>query len=287
MNSRNLVFTVALALTIPSTAVFSQTKSTKATTPATQTKIVLATVDGTTITTDDLNERIAAIPKEFAGSFETQEGKIQLLEQIVNEKTLLAAAKKDGIEKTDEFKDQLLAARNQIVAGLYIQKKIPQTVEVSEEEAFQFFVNNPARFKTPERRNIQQILVATEADANTIANQIRTGAPMDVIAKAKSLDPGSAPNGGLLGWIVNGQTVPEFNISAFSAATNEITVAKTQFGYHIIKVLEIQPSASVDFPQVKTAIQNAIANQKRQQLLNDNIAEARKTLKVTVDASKL
>ncbi len=284
MDRKNIIAVLALSLTIlPGTYAFSQTSATA----KKEATVVVATVDGTKITLDEFNERAKALPEQFAATLQTPEGKSQLLDQIVNEKVLLAVAKKDGIEKTPEFKTQTEAARNQILAGLYIQNKIPQTIEVSDDDAFQFFTNNPNQFRLPERRNIQQILVATEAEANRIASSIRAGAAMDSIAKATSLDPNSGPNGGFLGWISNGQTVAEFNQAAFSAASNEVVVARTQFGFHVIKVLEIQVAQSVDFPQSKAAIKTALSNQRRQEMLNKKIEDGRKEFKVTLDASKL
>src|SRR5262249_34667754 len=70
-----------------------------------------------------------------------------------------------------------------------------------------------------------------------------------------SEDPGTAPKGGDLGYIVHGQTVPEFDKVAFSAKVNDISdIITTEYGYHIIQVQEKQPARVVPFEEVKDQI---------------------------------
>ncbi len=287
MDRRNFIMALALSMAIlPCAHTFGA--STKKVSASTVAAAPLATVDGTPITLEEFNARIKVIPAQYAANFQTKEGKTQLLEQMINEQVLLNTARQSGIEKSAEFKTQMDLAKDQILIGLYIRNNIPQTATVTDEEALEFFKANPAQFRTDERRSVQQVLVATEAEAKSIAASVVAGTSMDSIAKAKSLDPGSSANGGYIGWITKGQTVPEFEQATFSHKPGDApVVAKSQFGYHVIKVLEIQPGSSVDFAQAKTAIQNAISTQKRQAILANNVNEARKKSKVTSDPSKL
>ncbi len=290
MDRRNFTMALALSMAIlPCAHTFGADKLPAKKASATTTAAApIATVDGASITVDEFNARLKAIPAQYAATFQTKEGKAQLLEQLINEQVLLNVARRSGLDKTTDFKTQMDLAKDQILVALYIRENIPQSAPVSEEDALQFYKANPAQFRSDERRYVQQILVATDAEANGIVTSIRTGTPMDSIAKSKSLDPGSGANGGYIGWITKGQTVPEFEQAAFSNKPGHIpVVAKSQFGYHVIKVLEIQPESSVDFPQAKIAIQNALSTQKRQALLAENVLAARKKAKVTSDASKL
>jgi len=84
----------------------------------------------------------------------------------------------------------------------------------------------------------KHILVKTEEEANSIIFDLKRGASFEEIAQAKSLCP-SRKNGGDLGWFGRNQMVKEFETAAFSLKPGELSKpVKTQFGWHIIQVVE-------------------------------------------------
>lgn len=84
----------------------------------------------------------------------------------------------------------------------------------------------------------EHILVKTESEAKVILFDLKRGANFEEIAKEKSTCP-SGKKGGDLGWFGRGQMVKEFEDAAFSTPAGNISgIVKTQFGYHIIKVIE-------------------------------------------------
>ncbi len=84
------------------------------------------------------------------------------------------------------------------------------------------------------------ILVKTEAEANELLFDLKRGKDFGEVAKERSLCP-SGKKGGDLGWFGKGQMVPEFDKAAFTLKVGEISKpVKTQFGYHIIKVVEVK-----------------------------------------------
>ena len=88
--------------------------------------------------------------------------------------------------------------------------------------------------------NASHILVKTEQEANVILFDLKTGKSFEDIAKEKSLCP-SGKKGGNLGWFARGQMVKEFEDAAFALKKGEISKpVKTQFGWHIIKVIDVQ-----------------------------------------------
>ncbi|MBN1645192.1 peptidylprolyl isomerase [Candidatus Woesearchaeota archaeon] len=86
----------------------------------------------------------------------------------------------------------------------------------------------------------KHILVKTEQEAFGILYDLKQGMDFDDIAKARSICP-SGKKGGDLGWFGRNQMVKEFETAAFNLKPGELSKpVKTQFGYHIIKVLEIK-----------------------------------------------
>lgn len=103
--------------------------------------------------------------------------------------------------------------------------------------------------KLVEKRRVQHILVRAKTDLerqqaivqlNKLREDILAGAEFDQLAKSFSDDPGSAAKGGDLGWIVKGQTVPNFEQAVFAAEVDKISQpVQSQFGVHLIKVNEV------------------------------------------------
>ena len=90
----------------------------------------------------------------------------------------------------------------------------------------------------PQKVHAKHILVKTEQEANVILYDLKNGKDFDEVAKEKSLCP-SGKKGGDLGWFGKNQMVKEFEKAAFELKPGELSKpVKTQFGYHIIKVIE-------------------------------------------------
>ena len=90
------------------------------------------------------------------------------------------------------------------------------------------------------RVNASHILVKTEEEALSILFDLKRGKSFEELAKAKSVCP-SSKNGGSLGWFGKGQMVKEFENTAFSLQKGELSrPVKTQFGWHIIKVNDVE-----------------------------------------------
>jgi peptidyl-prolyl cis-trans isomerase D len=109
--------------------------------------------------------------------------------------------------------------------------------------------------------------------AEDVLKQVKKGANFEDLAKKYSEDDGpqgSKAKGGDLGWIVEGQTVPEFQQAAFSlpkGATSDLV--KTQYGFHIIKVLDRQTAHTKAFEEVRASILPIVADQQANQQAND------------------
>ena len=87
--------------------------------------------------------------------------------------------------------------------------------------------------------NASHILVKTEKEAKEILEEMKSGKEFDILAFEKSLCP-SSKNKGALGWFGKGMMVKEFEEACFNSKKGEILgPIKTQFGYHIIKINEL------------------------------------------------
>jgi parvulin-like peptidyl-prolyl isomerase len=145
-----------------------------------------------------------------------------------------------------------------------IYRKVTGKITVSDSDAKAYYDLHPQLYTTPPTRVVRHILVKTKALADKLYAQLKAGASFAALAKQYSQDPGSKNQGGQL-TISRGQTVPQFDKTAFSLKTGQISPpVHTQFGWHIIQALKpITPVKTTPFAQVKEAIRQQLLQEKR------------------------
>jgi peptidyl-prolyl cis-trans isomerase D len=142
----------------------------------------------------------------------------------------------------------------------YIQltpDELTKDLTMSDETLEAFYAQNIVEFTRPEERRARHILIdlAQEETARDTLEKLRAGADFAQLAQTLSKDPGSAAQGGDLGYFSAGVMVPEFEKATFSLALNGLSdLVKTQFGYHIIQVTDIKAPQVLAFDQVKSQV---------------------------------
>ncbi|MGD0201136.1 MAG: peptidylprolyl isomerase [Bryobacteraceae bacterium] len=146
------------------------------------------------------------------------------------------------------------------------EAQVAQGIEIPEAELRGIYQANRDQYRLPERVRARHILLKTtdkpredipkiQARAEDLLNQLKKGADFAALAKKNSEDPGSAAKGGELGWIGRGQTVPQFESTAFSLQPGQLSgVIKTDYGFHIVQVLEKQEARLRPFEEVRSQI---------------------------------
>jgi peptidyl-prolyl cis-trans isomerase D len=145
----------------------------------------------------------------------------------------------------------------------------------------------PDRFLQAEQRRVRHILLpvndpkedaAVKLKAEGILKRAQGGEDFSKLAKEFSQDPGSAAQGGDLGWSEKKIFVGPFADAAFSMKVDEIRgPVKTQFGYHILKLDGIQPPAVKTFEQSKAELETEYKRNEAERLFNnaqDQLADA-------------
>src|ERR1035437_1611069 len=145
--------------------------------------------------------------------------------------------------------------------------KLEQTAAPAGADLRRMYSQNQDSFRTPERVKVRHILLKTDAKpaseepkikakAEDLLKQVRGGADFAALAKKNSEDPGSAAKGGEYpGFITRGQTVPKFEKAAFSLKPGQTSdLVKTQYGYHIIQVLQHEDARLRPFEEARSEL---------------------------------
>lgn len=241
-------------------------------------KEVVARVDGKSISKDQLYDLLvqqggeaaldslidqAIIEKEaekqkvdIAG--EDIENELKILEESYGgEEALKEAMETSGISLADVKKDLSL--------NLTIEKLLKSRISVTEEEMKTYFDENKESFATAEQVKASHILVEDEATAKKVKDKLAGGEDFSALAKEYSTDTTTKEQGGDLGFFGKGEMVAEFEEAAFSLKPNEISEpVKTEYGYHIIKLVEKQEAKEANYEESKSEIKEQLISEKMQ-----------------------
>ena len=176
--------------------------------------------------------------------------------------------------------------------------KLESGIQVTQADLQSYYEQHRDQYRVPEQVKVSHILIKTplpgadgKVDEKGVAEaqrrsedllkQLKGGAKFETLAEKYSEDPGSAKQGGSLGWIGRGQTVPEFEKTAFSLPKGQMSdLVKSSYGFHIIRVDDKQDAHMKSLDEVKSEIEPIIKRQKAQQMAQHQaetlLADARK-----------
>jgi peptidyl-prolyl cis-trans isomerase D len=156
--------------------------------------------------------------------------------------------------------------------------------------------NNIEQYTTPEQVRASHILLkiegkddaAVKAKAEGILKQARGGADFAELARKYSEDEASAKQGGDLDYFGKGRMVPEFDQIAFSMEPGQISdLVKTQYGYHIIKLVDKKPSTTRTLNEMRQQIADQLAYEKAQAQAGDLAQELEKEISKPADLDRV
>lgn len=221
----------------------------------------VAVVNGKAIPTS----RVDAMVKQMVqqGQKDTPEMRSMIKDELINREVLAQEADRQGVANRPEIKNQIDIARQSIVIRALAQEFLTKN-PVTEEEMKAEYDKFKATQSGKEYR-ARHILVEKEDEAKAIIGKLKGGAKFEELAKG-SKDPGSANQGGDLGWAPQDAFVKPFSDAMVGLKAGEITQApvQTQFGYHVIKLEEVRDAQLPAFDEVKGQIAESLQQRKLQ-----------------------
>jgi len=206
-----------------------------------------------------------AIPKtqldklvQRSGQPDNPQVRDQAREMLVTRELVLQEADKRGVIQKELVREQLEQARMGVLIAAVFEDYIERE-GVAEADLKAAYESVKAQY-TGKEYHVEHILVEKESDAKAIIAQLKSGANFEEIAKAKSIDPGSAKNGGDLGWVSDKALVPEFSKAMVQLKNGQITdkPVKSQFGWHIIKMIDSRDVKAPSMEEMKDQLKQMI-----------------------------
>jgi len=232
-----------------------------------------------------LTRSVTASPSEVESEFKRVNAKAKFDYAILKQSDLA----KQVIVNEPELKAYYDAHKANYIANIPERRKAHYfvvdashfNVKITEDDYRQVYNSRIELFKKPESVDVRHILVDTEADANDVKKQLKSGAKFEELAKKLSKDPGSKDKGGQYKDVRRGAMVAEFDNAIFTQKVGEIgPPVKTKFGYHIIKVDAHHAASTMSFEEAKKLIEPGIKQTKVEKEMGELAA------KVTASAKK-
>ena len=168
-------------------------------------------------------------------------------------------------------------ARRDLLVERVLESAVVAGIEIEPESVRAFYEQHPAQFTESGGVRARHILIGVGPDAaepdkaeareraRRLHGEVENGADFEALAREHSDDPGSAANGGDLGLVVEGRTVPAFEAALFALEPGELSdVVETPFGFHVIQMVERQEDRLVPFEEASGPIRDLLQQQEEQ-----------------------
>ena len=232
------------------------------------------TVNGTKLSTAMVDTFVQAVTGKPAAELQ-KEQRDEIVDELVNMTLVAQAAEKDGLTKDPEVQARIDLLRTQVLAQM-ASEKYAETHPVSDDEVKKEFDEQVA--KMPKEYKARHILVEQKETAESIIRELAAGGDFAALAKKESKDPGSAANGGDLGWFSGQSMVKPFSdaVAALEKGATTKEPVQTQYGWHVIKLEDSRQPEAPAFEDVKDQVKQFAQRKK----IQTYVEELRKTAKI-------
>lgn len=198
-----------------------------------------------------------------------------IINKLVDSELVYQEAQKLGLDKQSDYLAREELARRELLTSTYLQDYIKKN-PVSDADTKAAYEQYKKAYGEKEY-SARHILVKTEAEAKDIIAQLSKGGDFAKIAKEKSLDPGSKEKGGDLGWFSPATMVKPFSdvVANLQKGATSTSPVQTQFGWHIIKLVDTRPSQPLAYDKVKDGLQKNIQQRNLEKMMSDLRSKAK------------
>ncbi len=252
-----------------------------------QTSNIIARIGKETITTEDLDHAIEAIPGPYRYEYKSEQAVRDLLQNMIDWKLMAKEAVKIGLDREADIQVQLRKVgdfsenkREQVLADAYIQNRLVQQDKIVDEEISDYYLSHQEEFKIPERVRIKRIFFSTESDAKMGQEKLEKGMSFEeLMEQNRNLRKKVATL-----WLHRRDGNSEMEKMAFNLSRGEVSnIFMTKAGYCLLRIEEKAPPVFRSFKEVKEGIRAKLKSQKRRDLVDHIKRDLRKNITITIN----
>ena len=198
-----------------------------------------------------------------------------IINELVSSELVYQEAQKLGLDKQPDYLAREELGRRKLLTSMFLQdyvKKHPIS-DADTKAAYELY----KKAYGDKEYSARHILVKTEAEAKDIIAQLNKGGDFAKLAKEKSIDPGSKDKGGDLGWFSPASMVKPFSDVAANMQKNTVSASpvQTQFGWHVIKLIDTRPAQPLAYEKLKDGLQKNLQQRNLEKLMSDLRSKAK------------
>ncbi len=229
---------------------------------------VVAKVDGMPIYQSEVDAFISDLGDQ-AKQMSPADLQSRVIDRLIDIKLANAKAAAEKLTQDPAVAQRLRIGQETTIAEMYLERTAK--AHITDDVLKAKYDELVKQAKPAQEVHARHILVKTEAEAKDIIKQLDKGADFAKLAKDKSTDPGSGESGGDLGYFTKDKMVPEFADVAFKLEPGKYTETPvhTQYGWHIIQVLDKRDQPLPPFESVKPQLTNLVLQDEERKLVDD------------------
>lgn len=233
---------------------------------------VIAEVGGEKLTRSDFVDAYEGLPPE-AQQMGQEQLYPRILESLIRQMVVIQEGREQGLQNDPEVKKRMELVEAQLIRDLYLRRAVEARIEEKDLRAAYdaWLKQNPPK----EEVHARHILVETEEEARNIIKMVTDGQDFAELAKKFSKGP-SASQGGDLGYFEHGSMVKPFADVAFALQPNQFSAdpVKTQFGWHVILVVDRRKGETPSFEQLRPSLGRYVGEQMARKIAAELTAKA-------------
>lgn len=193
--------------------------------------------------------------------------KTAIVNKLIDSELVYQEAQKLGLDKQSDYIAREELSRRELLTSTFLQDYVKKN-PISDADTKAAYEEYKKAYGEKEY-SARHILVKTEAEAKDIIAQLGKGGDFSKIAKEKSLDPGSKDKGGDLGWFSPATMVKPFSDGVAALAKGAVTAApvQSQFGWHVIKLVDTRASQPLAYEKVKEDLQKNLQQRNLEKMM--------------------
>jgi peptidyl-prolyl cis-trans isomerase C len=265
----------------PLTAVLAVACWTSSCSPPGEEGQVLAEVGGRKITVQEVDARIAGVPRMSRPEFSGPIGRTRMLRQMIEEEVLYRAAVEDGIDRDESVRSRLRQVERETVVQTYLDRMQEDASRVDDDEARRFYDEHLDDYRIEKMVRVRMLVTPRENVARRVGGMVAEGGLFEdlcgrlsentFVVSARGLIPTWIRKGRAVPWIGNH---PEFHEAAFSLPVNQLSEPlETPAGWIVLRVEEIREERLRPFEEAKEDVVSRISRERSSRGLPQLLAE--------------
>ena len=249
---------------------------------------VVAAVNDMPIHKSELLSIIELYKQKTRKSSVSEDEKLELLNGIIRRKLILSQNEIDEIRNLPVIQQRLKAMEDQMAIQYYLNEKIGKKLIITNEEVEEYYRNHLDKFIALPKVMASHILLRSQDEAQAVLSKLKEGADFSELAKKYSIDLPMALEGGSMGIIEKGKSLPQIEKILFILDEGEYSdVIKSQYGYHIIRVDKIYTDKHYPIEEVSEKIKAELTKEKEAEAFNEMVGKLDGEKKIEIFKDRL